>query len=598
MTDTTTTEDEGYSVATLRRQYLDYSGSKSEEITEQRLARHYYHGDQIAADVLNILKARRQPVLINNRIGRKIDGVVGLVTKMRQDPKAFPRTPKQEQGAEIATAAMRYALDRADWPASDVESARTGAINGVAGVELSLEGGDRGDPEIAIAPLEADTFFYDPRSMRPDFSDARYMGVAKWVDLDVAKEMFPDKAEELGNLVGPGSGLETDQQQDRDRRWSDSDKKRVFLVEHWYIKAGEWRFCFYSASTELGSGVSPFGDETGKTICRFVAFSANVDHDGDRYGFVRNMKSAQDEVNSRRSKALHQLNTRRIITEDGAVEDIEKTRTEAARPDGVVVVAPNRRFEFDDAAKQADIQGQLEFLNEAKNEIENFGPNPALIGQGIENKSGRAISLLQQAGIAELGPFIQAYRGWKIRVYRAVWNAIQRYWTSERWIRVTDNEGLAQFLQLNTLRVDEFGRPTIENAVGSLDVDIILDEGPDTLNVMQDTFDTLMALAHNGVPVPPQVIVTLSGLPSSTKKQVLDMLDKASSGDPEKAAMEKANAAATIEKTRSEAAKNKGAALKSFADASTAFASLGQPAMPDMGSAAVPAAQPVPQTAF
>jgi hypothetical protein len=57
-------------------------------------------------------------------------------------------------------------------------------------------------------------------------------------------------------------------------------------------------------------------------------------------------------------------------------------------------------------------------LQEAKNEIENFGPNPALIGQGLEDSSGRAIALLQQAGMAELGPYLSAYKNWKIRVYR------------------------------------------------------------------------------------------------------------------------------------------------------------------------------------
>jgi hypothetical protein len=42
---------------------------------------------------------------------------------------------------------------------------------------------------------------------------------------------------------------------------------------------------------------------------------------------------------------------------------------------------------------------------------------------------------LQQAGIAELGPFILAYRNWKLRVYRAVWNIVQQTWTAERYIR-------------------------------------------------------------------------------------------------------------------------------------------------------------------
>jgi hypothetical protein len=37
--------------------------------------------------------------------------------------------------------------------------------------------------------------------------------------------------------------------------------------------------------------------------------------------------------------------------------------------------------------------------------------------------------LLQQAGMAELGPYIMGYRGWKLRLYRAIFNAVQQYWT-------------------------------------------------------------------------------------------------------------------------------------------------------------------------
>ena len=45
-------------------------------------------------------------------------------------------------------------------------------------------------------------------------------------------------------------------------------------------------------------------------------------------------------------------------------------------------------------------------LAEAKSEIENYGPT--LVEKGME-KSGRAIALLQQSGLAELGPFIDAW---------------------------------------------------------------------------------------------------------------------------------------------------------------------------------------------
>jgi hypothetical protein len=115
---------------------------------------------------------------------------------------------------------------------------------------------------------------------------------------------------------------------------------------------------------------------------------------------------------------------------------------------------------------------------EAKAEIDTFGPNPGLIGTDIPAESGRAIQLLQAAGIAELGSFIIAYRAWKLRVYRKSWNAAQQLWRSERWIRVTDDDNLQQFVQVNGWQRDENGFPQVLNQLASLDVDIILDEAP------------------------------------------------------------------------------------------------------------------------
>jgi len=238
------------------------------------------------------------------------------------------------------------------------------------------------------------------------------------------------------------------------------------------------------------------------------------------------------------SKRAHLINMRRIIAEVGAVDDVDTARREAVRADGYLEVNPNKRFEFDDQSRIANIQHINEAIAEVKTEIENFGPNPALIGQGIENKSGRAIALLQQAGIAELGPGIISFRDWKIRVYRAVWNAIRKHWTAQRWIRVTDEEGAPRFMGLNVMQVNEMGMPSLmsvgqdgqpmaQGGIDELDVDIMIDEGPDTLNVMQDTFETLQALAQNGAQVPPDVLIMASNLPASEKKKILERMEKA-----------------------------------------------------------------------
>jgi hypothetical protein len=147
-----------------------------------------------------------------------------------------------------------------------------------------------------------------------------------------------------------------------------------------------------------------------------------------------------------------------------------------------------------------------------------------LIGQGLEDSSGRAIQLLQQAGIAELGPYLSAYKNWKLRVYRDIWNIIQRYWTAERWIRVTDDQNVAQFFQINKQQFDEYGRPAIVNAIGSLDVDIIIDEGPDAVNMQGDNMMTLQTLGPQFLGEFPEIAIELSNLQQSVKKTMLDKI--------------------------------------------------------------------------
>ncbi len=526
------TEGAYLSVDKLKRQYYDFLGAKTAEIEESRQARHYYHGDQWTEQEIAVLQRRKQPVVTSNRIERKINAVVGIVEKLRQDPKAFARTPQHEQGADVATAVMRYCLDINDWNSKSTRNARLGAIDGLAGVEFDLETGDHGDPDLGIHIVYADTFFYDPRSFDEGFTDARYMGIAKWIDVDQAKELIPSKAAEIDDLMEEGSDITSSADQDRERVWVNTSLKRLRLVDHWYIHKGKWCWTLYIGSVVMMQGMSPFHDEKGKTFPRFLMFSANVDHDGDRYGFIRNLKSSQDEINMRRSKALHLLSSRRVISEKGAVDDIEIARREWAKPDGWVETNPGLKMEPDDAASKADFSGQLEMLQEAKGEIENFGPNPALIGQGLEDSSGRAIMLLQQAGMAELGPYLSAFKNWKIRVYRRIWNIIVEHWKAERWIRVTDDQNVAQFFQINKLDKDQYGFPAIVNAIGSMDVDFIIDEGPDTVNMQADAAATLQALGPQFAQQFPELAIELSSLDSRTKTTMLKKIQAAQQAPP------------------------------------------------------------------
>src|SRR3974390_3507099 len=97
------------------RAIFDYLSAKVLEYQEQQQSRHFYHGAQWTPEEIRVLRNRRQPVITFNRTARKIDQIAGLVGRMRQDPKAFPRNPQNADGAEVATQCVRSVLDGSDW---------------------------------------------------------------------------------------------------------------------------------------------------------------------------------------------------------------------------------------------------------------------------------------------------------------------------------------------------------------------------------------------------------------------------------------------------------------------------------------------------
>ena len=336
------------------------------EIEEQKDARRYYHGAHYTAEQIRILRGRHQPVVTWNRVGRKINAIVGLVERMRSDPKAEPTSPSSEQAANIATDVVREILDANDWKGVEPWCLLQSGIDGVAGVQQVLTKGDKGDPDVALPWVIGDEYFYDPKSYRLDFGDVRYEGIAKWLDVEEAIELFPDKEELLRGLIQGDTDLTTNA--DREYKWIITATKRIRLVEHWYKHRGKWRWPFYVANALLDQGVSPFFDERGNSCSSFLMFSCNVDQDGDRYGFVRNLKGPQDTLNQGKSKQLHIANSRRLLLEKGAVDDVEITRREWARPDGVVEYNPNKQIKADDT--KADLAAFASFTEDAKLELD------------------------------------------------------------------------------------------------------------------------------------------------------------------------------------------------------------------------------------
>jgi hypothetical protein len=534
-----TGEDGAERIRKMVREYLD---TMEEARDRSALARDYYDGKQWTREEIATLKQRGQPPIVFNRIKRKVDSILGVERNRRTDPKAYPRTPRDEQSADIVTQALRFVSDQTRLNNIFSGAFECGMIEGAGAAEVIMDGPE----DIRVNLIPWDEFIFDPRSSRHDFSDARYLGVLKWMDADDAISLYPDKGKEIeAGITGSEKAFVADQSVDdkpSSGTWIDRKRRRVQVCQLYYKQGAEHNYAVVVGSTLVMDGPSYYRDEKGKTVCPIEAFSAYVDRENARYGVVADMRGPQDEINHRRSKAVHFLHSRRVMAQQGAVADVGQAKREIARPDGWVEVVDPQAVQVLDTAQETT--GNLNMLQEAKAEIDLLGPNNALQGKGTEGESGRAIIAQQQAGLAELAPLYDRFNDFKLRVYRATWARIKQFWKAPKWVRITDNEQATQFIGLNQVQVDPMtGQPMVQNAVAQMDVDVILETGPDTVTLQSEEFEQLAQIMPQLAALPPPYALALieaSSLPAQRKKKMTELLSgQGQQQDPEAMAMQK-----------------------------------------------------------
>lgn len=536
-------------------------GRENRELCERD--RDYYDGYQLTDEEIATLQSRGQPPVVFNRIAPKVDAVLGFERKMRTDPRAYPRTPKHEAEAESVTDAIRYVLEDQRWDQKRSDVAENCFIEGEGAVTVVVKE-RRGQMDVVINHVPWDRFYADPYSRTRDYSDAAYMGVVLWLDEEEVEERWGKEGAKLAAACIDNRDWSGDTFDDRPRytAWSDAKRRRVRVCQHFYKKGGEWWTAIFCRAGYLEEPEkSVYLDEDGQPDNPLVAVSCYIDRENNRYGGVRRMISPQDEINKRRSKALHYLNSRQVIAEHGAVESVGRAKEELAKPDGYVEINPDAKFEIQDNVTLG--QAEMALLAEAKAEIDASGVNPALEGD-VKAPSGRAVEALQQAGLAELTKFFDAQRDWNWRVYRAVWNRIRQYWTAERWIRVTDDEDNMRWVGMNVPQTDEFGSVIgTQNPVAELDVDIIMQDAPDSVTIQSEQFQVLADMwmkAPDRIPL--EMVIEASSLRSKVKAKLLESIQK-----PPPDPMQMRGQEAEIAKTESEAVKNFAAAEETIADA-------------------------------
>ncbi len=576
--------------AIKRFEEAEHSTREARQLAERDID--YYDGKQWTATERSKLEKRGQPVVTFNRIQRKINYLKGLETQSRKDPKAFPRTPGDDGAAQAATDAIRYVCDDQQWDAKRSDAFEGIITEGTGAIFVGAVEGKAGiDPELVQVPW--DRLYFDPYSRRADFSDASYMGIVTWKEVKDLEAQYADRKDIIEATLLNARNTDTYDDRPKSDMWADAKRKRARVCEEYYLEGGQWMRCVFTGGGYLEDAApSPYMDEDGNPENPIKAISAYVDRDNNRYGEVRAMISPQDEVNKRRSKGLHLINSRQLRIDRGVsvgdgLSEPSAIKRELAKADGVFFGGKDE-VEILQTGDMA--AANLQLLQEAKAEIDLLGPNAALAGKNENDSSGRALLAQQQGGMIEVALLMDRLRSLSLSVYRAIFARIKQYWTDERWIRVTDDERNLKWVGLNQpktmievaaerlkddpeaemklamLSQDPRSQQIMEvaNSVAEMDVDIIIDEGMDTPMVQAEQFDTLTKIMPSLIQMPPQyakLLIMASSL--RDKDQLLELIDEMQAPNPQaqqvqqqQMAMEMENAAATIDKTKSEAARN------------------------------------------
>ncbi len=537
----------------FRQQFEQFQDTTELARTESEIDRDYKDNKQWSEEEIRKLARRNQAAIVVNRIKPKVEGMKGLVSRKKNKPKAFPRTQKHEKSAEAITDALRYIYENVDFHTIRLLVAEDVFVQGYGGTIIGVKRKGK-EPTITVDHIPWDRIYFDPHTRRQDFKDAMYMGMVVWLDREVAENLYPD-ADIDSMMVSVESTTFDDKP-----IWIDSKRNRIKICHHFYQKNNVWRMCVFSSDFLVKPKDSPFLDEDGEPSNPIELVGAYIDRDLQRFGEVRYWRDLQDEINHRRSKFLFLNSSRQTTSRRGAITDVDEMKRELAKPDGHVQY-DGEKGDFDTLDTTDMSAAQFQLLQHSEGQLDAVSFNAQLAGDVQGNQSGVAVDLLQQASTLELSPLYASIEHWELRNYRQFWSRIKQFWDGEKWIRVTDDYANLKWVGLNhkvtmgqmmqEIAEDEAEDPArrqeaskmlqqmtenqdprlsqvqeMRNNVAELDIDIILQTAPDSVNIQREQFEILANIA-SGRPeaVPTKVLLKLSEF--RDKDELIAEIDKA-----------------------------------------------------------------------
>ncbi|PTW53593.1 hypothetical protein C8N35_11648 [Breoghania corrubedonensis] len=539
----------GYYTRELARQ--------SSNRVEMALDEDFYDSIQWTDEDANTLKERGQIPLVFNVISTTIDWVLGSEKRSRTDFKVLPRRKEDTEPARRKSQLLKYISD-VNKSRYQVSLAFEDATKvGVGWLEDGWQGDDEEEP-IYSGSESWRSMLWDSAAKELDLSDARYECRSRWVDLDVARAMFPKRLSLLDRSVRetfPGWGfidsygdeaMDLPEEESQDGWDSDTmtnivvaPRKRLRIIEMWFrmpvmarrLQGGVFSGELYDPHSpghadSLQSGEAELIE---KPVMRMhVALMTPIGllflsrspyrhnrypftpiwckrrgRDGMPYGLVRNIRDLQVDINKRASKALHILSTNKVIMDEGAVDDTDALMEEVARPDALIIKKQGKALEISNERELS--AAHLQLMSRDIEMVQQVGGvTDENLGRATNAVSGVAVQARQQQGALTTSHLFDHLRFARQVQGEKRMSLIEQFMSREKQFRITDSRGRPDFIKIND------GLP--ENDITRSKADFIIDEDDWRATQREAQLTALLDLLGRLGPVMPQLAAAMMDL--------------------------------------------------------------------------------------
>lgn len=497
-------------------------------VSQREEAWDFYDGQQWTSTELNELKKRGQPPITVNQIATKVDALAGIEAQRRVNIKYSPRNFEEESviKADVLTAYGYQIQEINDTSSQKEERFKDTAVGGLGWLRCTYD-----ENRVMTEYVPAEEMLWDVTDPSPALTNQRMCARVKWVDIDRAKSEFPDKAKELQRLVDTDENSQAEMDTNDDTSdYVKTHLNQVKIVEVQYLK-GTTAYSFKDAAGNMKEVFDQDYAEKNKAEGTEVAeifrdrvyegyFTDSIllDHsplqvqigkleylplvwkrrrrDGAPYGVVASAIDLQREINKRRSKALHILNSKQIIAESGAIdnENIEGIRNELQKPNGVVLYKDGKKFQVE--INQALANTQLDIMRGATFDLQaTMGVSDELSGMQTNARSGVAIAQRQQASVSkqsfafnrirqsnkDLGRLMLAYMQGAVR---------------DVVVQITGEDGAVADVIINQTQTID-GKEVLVRDVSTEQFDTVIDEAPEFVSSPQESATNLMTILNS-----------------------------------------------------------------------------------------------------